>query len=255
MTVLRHIRLLPLLVLVSLLSFVVRAGTLITGLSDGLAFAQEEVKAEAPPLPSADAAAAKPADDGKGDGAKAAPAETTADGGKGPPLPASPAASMPEADTPGAKPEGWKDATDTEMEFSEKQEALYKDLSKRREELDKREKDLATREALLEAGKKELDQKLQEMTVVRNQIEGLLQDQSEQEKARVQSLVKIYETMKAKEAAAVFNTLDMDILIRILQNMSERKTAPILAQMDPERVQQVTTLLAQKSQIPTIPGE
>lgn len=248
MTVFNHIRLLPLLILVSLLSFVVRVGHIVSGFGDGQAFAQQEVDAEAPPLPSA-AAPEKDAPENT-----AASMEGKAGGAASPAPPASPAAGMPASAAPGVKAGAWQDATDTELEFSDVQAELYNDLAKRRAELEKREKELATREALLEAGRRELDQKLQEMTVIRNQIEAMLEEQSEQEKARIQSLVKIYEGMKAKDAAAVFNTLDIDILVRLLQSMSERKTAPILAYMNPARVQEVTTLLAQQKQIPVIPG-
>ena len=83
------------------------------------------------------------------------------------------------------------------------------------------------------------------MTAVRNEIESLLQMQSQQEAERIVSLVKIYEGMKAKDAARIFNTLDTDVLLSVMTRMSERKSAPILAEMNPDRARSVTILMAQ----------
>ena len=67
--------------------------------------------------------------------------------------------------------------------------------------------------------------------------------------------MKIYEGMKAKDAANIFNTLDIDVLLAVMSRMSERKSAPVLAEMDPERARTVTILLAQQKQIPSIPPQ
>jgi flagellar motility protein MotE (MotC chaperone) len=120
---------------------------------------------------------------------------------------------------------------------------------------DKREKALATRQALLEAAERELDQKVRELTVLRTEIEGLMVKQTEEEKARTQSLVRIYEGMKAKDAARIFNTLDTDVLLQVMTQMSERKSSPILAEMDPERARTVTILMAQQQQLPALPPQ
>jgi len=56
--------------------------------------------------------------------------------------------------------------------------------------------------------------------------------------------------MKPKDAARVFDTLDMPILLDVLQRMKERLAAPILANMDPERAKSVTVELAQRRQLP-----
>ena len=62
--------------------------------------------------------------------------------------------------------------------------------------------------------------------------------------------MKIYEGMKAKDAARIFNTLDIDVLLDVITGMSERKSAPILAEMDAERARTVTILMVQKKQMP-----
>ena len=56
-----------------------------------------------------------------------------------------------------------------------------------------------------------------------------------------------------KDAARIFDTLDIDILVDVMANMSERKMSPILAAMNPERARTVTIMLAQQKQLPELP--
>lgn len=147
----------------------------------------------------------------------------------------------------------WQDAGEEDFVASEARDELYKDLAARRKELDARERDIMAREALLRAAEKQLEQKMKELSALKGEIEMLLEKQSEEEKARIVSLVKIYEGMKAQDAARIFNTLDIDVLLMVMSEMSERKTAPILAEMNPERARSITILLAQQKQLPSLP--
>ncbi len=146
----------------------------------------------------------------------------------------------------------WQDATYDDLGYQKVRSDLFEDLVTRREGLEKREQDLVTREALLIAAEKELDRKYQELSQLRGEIEKLLEKQGEEEQGRVQSLVKIYEGMKPKEAARIFDTLDLDVLLSVVSNMSERRLSPILANMNPERARTVTIMLAEQKQLPTL---
>jgi flagellar motility protein MotE (MotC chaperone) len=53
--------------------------------------------------------------------------------------------------------------------------------------------------------------------------------------------------MKPKEAARIFDTLDMDILLSVVEQMRGRKMAPILANMNPEVAQRLTVELAARA--------
>lgn len=147
----------------------------------------------------------------------------------------------------------WKDATGSDdMDESGTSMKLYEDLSKRRKEIEKRERELIAREALLKATEQELDQKYRELQILRGELEALLQKQSAEEEARIKSLVKIYEGMKSDDAARIFNSLDIDVLVEVMSRMSERKLSPILADMNPDRAQAITILLAQQKQLPEL---
>ena len=147
----------------------------------------------------------------------------------------------------------WRDPHDDDLQYSTVTREVFDDLAKRRKGLEQREKDLRTREALLRAAEQELDRKYQELSTLREEIENLLEQQSDEEKARIQSLVKIYEGMKPKEAARIFDTLDLDVLMSVMGRMSERRASPILANMNPERARTVTILLAEEKQLPDLP--
>lgn len=127
---------------------------------------------------------------------------------------------------------------------------VLQSLARRREELDKREQALTAREALLTAAEQEVDRKIAELNKLRGELEALLGKQEKMEEERITSLVKIYENMKPKEAAAIFNTLDMDILLAVVSRMSERKTSPILASMNTERARLLTIKLAEMRKLP-----
>lgn len=147
----------------------------------------------------------------------------------------------------------WRDATEADIEYSPAQLKLFEDLTKRRKDLETKERELIMREALLQAAEQELSQKFRELNTLRSEIESLLEKQSKEEEDRFASLVKIYEGMKAKDAARIFNTLDMNVLLSVLVRMSERKSAPIIAAMNDERARTVTILLAEQKQLSNIP--
>ena len=120
------------------------------------------------------------------------------------------------------------------------------ELAKRRDDLAARERELGLREGLLQAAERRLDDKIVELRGIRAEIEQLVQLHNEREEAELQSLVKIYETMKPKDAARILGELELDVLLTIMERMKERSTAPVLAAMDPSRAREVTAELAQR---------
>jgi flagellar motility protein MotE (MotC chaperone) len=156
----------------------------------------------------------------------------------------------------GVKPVGaaaWPDATDMDPDLEKVKAQLFKDLSTRRTQLDEREKQIAMREAILKAAQSELEQKYQELNVLSDQIKGLLNQQSEEEITQMKSLVKIYEGMKPADAARILNTLDINVLLDVMTEMSVRKSSAIIAAMDPDRARVLTLMMAQQKRLPELP--
>ncbi len=151
--------------------------------------------------------------------------------------------------------EAVRDAVPEEDMFTEAEIETLQDLAARRQELDRRERELETRDALLQAAEKRIDEKVTELRALKAQIERLVVQYDEGEQAKFQSLVKIYESMKPKDAARIFGELEMDILLDVVERMREQKAAPILAKMDPTKAKAVTTELAQRRRLSPKGGE
>jgi flagellar motility protein MotE (MotC chaperone) len=82
------------------------------------------------------------------------------------------------------------------------------------------------------------------------EIEKLLAAYDEQQEKKVTSLVKIYETMKPKEAAKIFEELEMDVLLMVVERINSRRLAPILAAMNPQKAREVTVELSRLRNLP-----
>jgi flagellar motility protein MotE (MotC chaperone) len=124
------------------------------------------------------------------------------------------------------------------------QAALLQRLGQRRDELDKREADLAMRSQLVEAAEKKLDDKTKELADLQAKIDALVDQKQAAEDANFKAIVSMYETMKPKDAAKIFDTLDINVLIKVAQAMNPRKMSPILAAMDPKPAESLTTAFA-----------
>ncbi|WP_284735755.1 MotE family protein [Dongia deserti] len=136
------------------------------------------------------------------------------------------------------------------FEYTDEEVDVLQQLAKRREELDLRARHLDEREALIQAAEQRMEQKMAELKALQAMVEDLLKARSEQEEAELKSLVKMYENMKPKAAARVFEEMDMDVLLDVVDRMNERKVAPILALVTPTRAKEITFELAQRRQLP-----
>ena len=229
----------PLLVVIAALSFGVRFGEFVQGVpSVSPAYTAQAVEVDAPEMPEQKELMSKTAKESEAM-MEALDSEMEKKSTNGS-LP------KPPEMTDNAESVDWRDADDSEFEFSEVRMELFEDLSKRRKDLADRDRELAVREALLKAAEQEISQKYKELVSLRSEIQDLLKEQTEEEQKRIASLVKIYEGMKPKDAARIFNTLDLDILLRVVSKMSERKSAPILASMNPDRARTLTMMLIEQ---------
>jgi len=144
-------------------------------------------------------------------------------------------------------------------DFSSAELDVLQSLSDRRQQLEARERELDRRLALLSAAEDRLNSKTRSLREIqdnintaRSEIEVLVKAYDIQENKKFKSLIKTYETMKAKQAAAIFNQLDLDVLIDIARNMKESKMAPVLAAMSPAKAKTLTMELAKSSGLPDL---
>jgi flagellar motility protein MotE (MotC chaperone) len=125
--------------------------------------------------------------------------------------------------------------------------AILESLQKRRAELDARAHELGVREDLLRAAEKRLEGRLAELKELEAHINEQMQQKDDAEAARFKNVVTMYENMKAKDAAKIFDGLDLKILIEVARAINPRSMSEILAQMTPETAQRLTAELASRS--------
>jgi len=134
--------------------------------------------------------------------------------------------------------------------FSEQEIELLQGLAKRRDELDSRGRELDTREALLQAAEKRMDEKIAELKQLEARVAALVQRREDEQERQLRSLVKVYEAMKPKDAARIFDDLQPDVLLGVAERMKEQRIAPILAEMEPGKAKDLTVRLATRRDLP-----
>ncbi len=130
---------------------------------------------------------------------------------------------------------------------------LLQQLASRREKLDKRDREISVREGMLKAAESRINKKVEELKSFQDTISKLIKSYDDQQSAKMQSLVKVYENMKPKDAARIFEKMGMDTLLAVVERMKERKLAPIMAKMAPAKATEITVELSRLRQLPT-PG-
>jgi flagellar motility protein MotE (MotC chaperone) len=121
-------------------------------------------------------------------------------------------------------------------------------LQQRREQLDSRSRELDIRENLVKAAEQRIDAHLAEIKEVEARIKTETQDKNQADAARFKGLVTMYENMKPRDAAKIFDGLDMDVLIQVVSKINPRAMSDIMAQMTPEIAERLTVALASKAQ-------
>jgi flagellar motility protein MotE (MotC chaperone) len=148
------------------------------------------------------------------------------------------------------KPKGTVIPLDNAGPVSSAERALLERLQQRREELDTRSRELDIRETLVKAAEKRLETQLTALKEVKAQIASATQQQDDAETARFKGLVSMYQNMKPRDAAKIFNGLDMGVLLQVAGQINPRNMADIMAQMAPEAAQKLTVELASKAEHP-----
>ena len=123
---------------------------------------------------------------------------------------------------------------------------VLQSLGDRRGQLDQREESMDTQVQLIAAAEAKLDARIQEMTGLKTDIQGLLGQADQQQQAEADRLVRVYEDMDAKKAAAAMAILDDSVRLPIAAKMKERKLADILKNMAPQDAKILTEKLAQR---------
>jgi flagellar motility protein MotE (MotC chaperone) len=130
---------------------------------------------------------------------------------------------------------------------SPSERAILERLQSRRQELEQRAREIDIRESLLKAAEKRIETKVEELRAIEQRAATEKEQSVEAENARFKGLVTTYESMKPKDAAKVFDRLEMGVLIEIASKIAPRKMSDIMGQMSPEAAERLTVELARRA--------
>lgn len=122
--------------------------------------------------------------------------------------------------------------------------AVLEGLANRRKALDQRTREIDLRENLLKAAEKRIEARITELKAINSRIESQLKKSDDNSKAQYQRLVKMYSGMKPKDAARIFNRLEMNVLTGLVSQMKPRVMSAILAAMTPAAAERLTLEIA-----------
>jgi len=157
----------------------------------------------------------------------------------------------PEAPKPAApesKPEGTMvKVEEAQPQVSASERAILERLQSRRQEIEARQREIDIRESLLKSAEKRIENKVEEMKAVESRISATQAEQKAAEAQRMKGLITTYEGMKPKDAARVFDRLEMGVLIEIATQIAPRKMSDILGLMSPEAAERLTVEMARRA--------
>lgn len=135
---------------------------------------------------------------------------------------------------------------------SPSEKRLLERLAQRRAELDALAKELKLREDLVEAAERRIEERTAALTALETRITAMVEQKKAADEGQFNALVKMYEGMKPADAAAIFDALDINVLVRLARSINPRKMAPIMAKMDEKRAQELTVRLANEDTEPAV---
>lgn len=130
---------------------------------------------------------------------------------------------------------------------SPSEKVLLEKLGARRNALKQRSDELDLREKMLDEAEKKVETGIGDLKKAEDKIDAAAKAKDEAEKQGLKSIVTMYETMKPKDAARVFDRLGHDVLVPLVVAMNPRKMAEILAVMQPDAAERLTVALANRA--------
>lgn len=150
-----------------------------------------------------------------------------------------------------------QDAPPPALPPGEVERRILEQLAARRAALEDREEELRTREAVIAAAERRLDDRIDKFEQARERLLSLRAEEDAKDAEKIEALIGAYERMKAKDAAVIFNALDEDIMLAVASGMRTQALAGVLSEMQPEKARRLTTMLADRERegVPPASGE
>ncbi|MBN9600089.1 MAG: flagellar protein FlbB [Afipia sp.] len=125
--------------------------------------------------------------------------------------------------------------------------AVLESLQARRQEIEARAREIDIRENLIKSAEKRIEGRIEEMKAAESRIGAANQQKNDADAARLKGLVTMYENMKPKDAAKVFDRLEISVLFELASQIAPRKMSDIMGQMQPEAAERLTVEMARRA--------
>lgn len=123
---------------------------------------------------------------------------------------------------------------------------VLQNLGARRTQLDSREAGVDSQLQLLAAAEAKVNARIAALNALKTDVTALLGQADARQEAEIVRMVKVFEGMKPKDAAARFAILDDNVRLPIASRMKERALSAMLAQMPPAEAKRLTESLARR---------
>lgn len=130
------------------------------------------------------------------------------------------------------------------LNLSESEYQILLELDGVYKKIQEKEEKMSKRQLIMDNVEKRIAQKSQELNTIKEQLDRDLRDVTQQEKDKINSLVKIYEAMNPEAAAAIWDEMNLQLVTQIAGAMQSEKLSQILALVKPEKAVQITQSIA-----------
>lgn len=130
---------------------------------------------------------------------------------------------------------------------------LLERLGERQRLLNEQETAIRLRESLLRAAEQRINLRVNDLKDIETRIKTMISKRKEEQNSQLKGLVVMYENMKPKDAARIFSTLDLEVLVSLVDMMNVRKMSNILASMDSLAARKLTVAISNRSQESLLP--
>ena len=131
------------------------------------------------------------------------------------------------------------------VEPEDRLDSLFKALEARKTYLEEQSKELATVQKEILRRELELEQEKSELGLFKAQDDSLRQALEEKRKVSIAQTAKLYEAMRAADAAAILEDTEDTMAAWILSGIKERPAGKILSSMNPDKAAKITNILTE----------
>jgi flagellar motility protein MotE (MotC chaperone) len=123
---------------------------------------------------------------------------------------------------------------------------MLETIEKKNRELKRREEELRIEELRIKAIEAKVSKDLEKIEKVISESKQQLGIQDEKTKENVESLIKVYSSMKPQEAASLIEAINDDLALRIVAGMKSKIAGKVLSKLDVKVAKRISETLAGK---------